>query len=352
MFSRGGSPSRRGVFAALARVCAVAGIAVLVLGFSYAGVGAPRTVPVVTLSSNQPPGGGGAAVNVTLNLTDAPSFEPNAVRIPPNMGVHFTLINTGVLNHTFTLSSVPNYVLPTTWTPTQLNAFFTANLSVSSVTVPAGATAFDNVTLPSSAVAGDSFEFVSVIPYQFQAGMHGFLNLSAVATGPAVVLNVAATDQFRFVPDVLVVNSSTYPVNVDVDATNDGVLPHTWTLEGQANNTLSPSNYTTYFAAHPPLGLAVLTNGGQSNWTNFTISGPGVYEYICEVTGHFLNGMFGFLYVGVAPPANVTPPSTAIVQVGILVGAASLLGVGAIFAVAAAYTGRFPRAPPGTGHHP
>jgi uncharacterized cupredoxin-like copper-binding protein len=350
MFSRDSTASRRRRRSALARVFIVLGLAVLVLGFSYAGVGAPAATRVATFSSNLPPGGGGGTVNYTVNLTDTPSFAPHSLSAPPNSAVHLRLVNTGALAHSFTLSSTPNYVLPTSWDPTQLDAFFTANGSMSNVSVPAGTAVYDNFSLPTSALSGQSFEFVSQIAYQFQAGMHGFLNVSAVATGPGVVLNVAATDAFRFVPDVLAVNATSYPVTVDVDATNDGVLPHTWTLEGQPNYTLLASNYTSYFSAHPPLGLALLNNGGQSNWTNFTVLGPGIYEYICEVTGHFLNGMFGFLYVGVPPPANVTPPSTAIVQEGILVGAASLLGVGAIFAVAASYTGRFPRSPPSGGH--
>jgi uncharacterized cupredoxin-like copper-binding protein len=351
MFSRISTPSRRRRLAALARLFIVLGVVVLLLGVSYAGLGAPRSSGVRTFSSNQPPGGGGNAVNFTVNLTDAPSFAPNALKVPPGMGVHLTLVNTGSIDHTFTLSNAANFVIPTNWTPIQLNAFFTKNGSITNVSVPAGESVLDNVTFPTTAGAGDSFEFVSVDPYQFQAGMHGFLNISAVASGPPVVLNVAATDQFRFVPSVLAVNATTYPINVAVDATNDGVLPHTWTLEGQPNYTLSSSNYTSYFAAHPPLGLAVLNNGGQSNWTNFTIAGPGIYEFICEVTGHFLNGMFGFLYVGVAAPENASAPSTAIVQVGILVGAASLLGVGVIFAVAASYTGRFPRSPPSGEHY-
>ncbi|MCI4360771.1 MAG: hypothetical protein L3J91_03635, partial [Thermoplasmata archaeon] len=240
--------------------------------------------------------------------------------------------------------------LPTTWTPTQVNAFFRANLSIANVSVPPQSTVFTNVSLPSSATTGSSYEIVSVIPYQFQAGMHGFLNVTGGALGPGVVLNIQATDAFRFVPDTLAVNASSYPVTVDVDASNVGVLPHTWTLAAQPNYSLSSSNYSSYFQAHPPLGRAVLQNGGSSNWTNFSVPGPGIYEFICEITGHFLNGMDGFLYVGVAPPANVTPPSTAIVQEGILIGAASLLGIGALFAVAAAYTGRFPRAPPGPSH--
>jgi len=336
----------------VARILSVTGIVVLLLGVSYAGIGAPRAPRIVTFSSGLPPGGGSASVNLTVNLTDSPSFEPSSLKAPPNAVLHLHLKNTGVLNHTFTISTKANFVVPTNWTPTQLDAFFTTNGSIVNISVPAGSTIFTNVSLPGYAVTGESFEIVSVLPYQFQAGMRGFLNVSVGTLGPGVVLDVQATDTFRFVPDALAVNATSYPVTVDVDATNIGVLPHTWTLVAQPNYTLLASNYSTYLQAHPPLGRASLANGGESNWTNFSVAAPGVYEFICEITGHFLNGMFGFLYVGVAPPANATPPSTAIVQVGILVGAASLLGIGAIFALAASYTGRFPRTPPSGGHTP
>jgi len=307
-------------------------------------------MPVSVFSSGLPPGGGSNGVNLTVNLTDAPAFAPNSLTAPPGSFLHLRLTNIGTENHSFTLSSAANYVLPTSWTPTQLDAFFVANASIANVDVPAGATVFFNTSLPTSAVEGTSFEFVSVLPYQFQAGMRGYLNITGGALGPGVVLNVQATDSFRFVPDTLAVNATSYPVTVDVDATNIGALPHTWTLAAQPNYTLLSSNFSTYLQSHPPLGRAVLDNGGSSNWTNFSVSEPGVYEFICEITGHFQNGMFGFLYVGVAPPANATPPSTAIVQEGILIGAASLLGLGAIFAVAAAFVGRFPRTPPGGNH--
>src|SRR5580658_5812380 len=99
MFSRSSSPSLRRPYGALARLFLVLGIAVLVLGFSYAGLGAPRGVPVAVLSTVIPPGGGmSSIVNATINLTDAPSFDPNALHIAANASLHLELVNTGVVN--------------------------------------------------------------------------------------------------------------------------------------------------------------------------------------------------------------------------------------------------------------
>ena len=347
MSSRESTASRRRGYSALARGFGIAGVLLLLGGVSFAGIGAPHAARVVAFSSGPPPGGGGGAVNLTVNLTDRPSFDPHDLVAPPNSVLHLELVNTGAVDHTFTLSSVANDPLPTTLTPTELYAFFAANGSIANVSVPAGTTAFFNASLPSSGVNGDSFEFVSVLPYQFQAGMRGFLNLSGGALGPGVVVSDNATDSFRFVPDVLAVSPTSFPVVVDVRVSNIGAIPHTWTLASQSNVTLTPGNFTSYFQAHPPLGRVVLQNGGQSNWTNFSVAKPGVYEFLCEISGHFLNGMYGFLYVGVAPPAPAAVASSEVVQVGILLGAGSLLGVGVIFAIAASYVGRFPRAPPG-----
>ncbi|MCI4354590.1 MAG: hypothetical protein L3K06_04415, partial [Thermoplasmata archaeon] len=327
----------------------ISGVLLLLFGVSFAGIGGPHAARITIFSSGPPPGGGGGPANLTVNLTDRPSFDPSDLIAPANSVLHLKLVNTGAVDHTFTLSMVPNFLLPSTVTPSELNEFFHANGSIANDTVPAATTVFDNVSLPPTAVNGDSFEFVSVLPYQFQAGMRGFLNISGGALGPGVVVTDNATDSFRFVPDVLAVAPTTFPVTVDVQVSNIGSAPHTWTLAPQSNVTLTPGNFTAYFASHAPMGRVVLQNGGSSNWTNFSVAKPGVYEFLCEISGHFLNGMYGFLYVGVAPPAPVAAPSTEIVQVGLLLGAGSLLGVGIIFAIAASYTGRFPRAPPGSG---
>ncbi|MCI4360772.1 MAG: hypothetical protein L3J91_03640, partial [Thermoplasmata archaeon] len=109
MFSRELIASRRRRLSAVARLLGLVGVAALVLGFSYTGVGAPAGSRAVEFSSGLPPGGGSVSVNLTVNLTDAPSFAPNAVTSPPNGQIHFTLVNTGAINHTFTVSGVRNF---------------------------------------------------------------------------------------------------------------------------------------------------------------------------------------------------------------------------------------------------
>ncbi len=325
----------------------------IVLGLALSALGAliPALPPADlspgarALASGTPPGGSAAAVNLTVNLTDLPSFDPHSLNAPAGAVVHFTFANVGAYPHTFTLSDTPNVVLAANLTPARLAGFFAANGSFVNVSVAPATTEFVNFSVPSG-VAGDSFEFVSLVAYQFQAGMYGFFNVSGAPTGPGITSSLSTTDTFRFVPSDLGVAPTGYPATIDVLVTNDGALPHTFTLDSASNNTLSPGSFTQYFAAHPPkVNVNIPASAGASAWANFTVSAPGIYEFICEVPGHFANGMYGFLYVGVAPPANATAPSTALVQAGVLLGAGSLLGVGVVLAAAAAYTGRFPRSP-------
>ena len=290
-------------------------------------------------------------VNLTVNLTDRPSFSPQFLNVPAGASLSIRLDNLGNYSHTFTLSAKSGAVLSPSWTPAQVSAFFRDNGTLANVSLGGGTQGWANFTLNASAAAPASFEFASVVPYQFQAGMWGFLNLSS--TGPGLLLSENTTNSFSFVPNVLSASPTHYPVTLDVLVTNQGTVPHTFTVSPLSNVTLLPSNFTSYFAQHAPLVSAnVPTIAGGTVWGNLTVTAPGVYQYICEVPGHFASGMFGFLYVGVAPPAPPTPPSTAIVDLGVLVGSAALLGIGALLAVVANFTGRFPRSPGARGGHP
>ena len=291
-----------------------------------------------------------AGPNVTINMTDAPAFVPSGANVPSGSNVTFDLVNEGNYSHSFTLSTVANFKISTALTPDQLNSFFALNGTLANVTVAAHSTGTADVLFPITD-ALDTFEFVSIVPYQFQAGMYGFVNVTS--TGPGVQVQEGTVNTPAFVPDELAANASHFPVVVDVLVTNQGTLPHTFTVVPQSNVTITYSNYTTYFQQHAPLAsVNVPAATGGTVWANFTVGAAGIYMYICEVPGHFQAGMSGLLYVGIPPPPAPPAPSTAIVQGWILVGAGALLGVGAAIAAATAYVGRFPSPPKGSkGHH-
>jgi uncharacterized cupredoxin-like copper-binding protein len=280
------------------------------------------------------------STGLLVNLTDTPRFDPQFLAAPAGSSVTFHLVNQGAIVHTFTMLRQPGVRLNTSWSPVQLDQYFAANGSLTNVSVPAGGQANSTVVFNES-TAFDSFEFVSVVPYQFQAGMFGFMNLTS--TSPGMQTSENTTDSYQFLPAVLVANSTHYPFNLDVLVMNTGNLGHTFTLAGETNVTLTPATYQAYFVAHPPLvNVNVPSGPGSTVWANFTVPGPGIYQYLCEVSGHFANGMTGFLYVGVAPPPSAGPPSTAVVEVWVLVGSGVLLGFGVLAAIVASYAGRFP----------
>ena len=283
----------------------------------------------------------GSTAAFSVNLTDAPAYAPRylnaTVSGAVNVSVH--LHNVGTIAHTFTVSNQSGVALNRSWTPKQLDTYFATNVSLANVNVSGGLSAWANFSLPTS-TAFRSFEFVSTIPYQFQAGMWGFLNLTPA--GPTLVLSENTTNGLQFVPNVLSGGPSVHgSATFDVHVFNLGALSHTFTVSSQANVTLTSTGNFSKFA--PLVNASVPASG--SVWANFTVPGVGVYEYACTVPGHFAGGMYGFLYVGVPVPPPPPSPSTSIVEVPILVGSALLLGIGLSLAFASAYAGRLPKKP-------
>jgi uncharacterized cupredoxin-like copper-binding protein len=285
---------------------------------------------------------------LTINLTDTPRFTPAYVSVPSGSSVTFHLVNQGSFTHSFTLLARAGFVLPTNWTPAQVDQWVANNGSLANVSLAGGAQSNASVAFNAS-TAFDSFEFISLVPYQFQAGMYGFVNVTSSA--PGLVTSDNTTDSYTFAPDILAANATHYPFNLDVLVTNTGNLGHTFTVASQTNVTV-PLSFDGYFAANPPLVSAQVPGGaGSAVWANFTVPGPGVYQFICTIQGHYQNGMSGELYVGVQVPPQPAAPSTAVIQGWILVGSGVLLGVGILLAATTAYMGRFPPPTESSEHH-
>jgi uncharacterized cupredoxin-like copper-binding protein len=333
-----------------ARSLITLGLTLLVVGALLRVAPAPSYAAPRTFDTGGNGGGGTVGTTATINLSDAPSFDPNSIAASSGSAVAVDLVNQGNFTHTFTVSSVANETLNRSWTPGALGLFFHQHLPWVNVSVPAGGSEWANFTVPSD--ASGSFEFVSVVPYQFQAGMAGYLNVTSGAAGAGVTLSEqTSASALAFQPAVLQVNATGYPVHIAVQVSNLGSTGHTWTLVSQAGVNVTPGNFSSYFSAHPPAAsVNVPTTPGVVIWANFTIPAAGTYMYICEIPGHFAAGMFGYLYVGVSPPAVAPPPSTAVVEPLLLVGGAALLGVGVLLALASSFVGRFPPRSP-SGHH-
>jgi uncharacterized cupredoxin-like copper-binding protein len=333
-----------------ARLAVVTGVVLLLAGVAlYPARSGPEIAREIETSAAAP--AAAAPVTITVNATDQPAFDPSTIVGTAGTTLTLSVHNAGAYPHTFTISAVANFTIPAAWSPAQLDAFFAANGSLVNLSLAPGSTAVANLSLPLSD-AGDTFQIVSLTPYQFQSGMAGSFQVAYATSAGAYALTTQTTDSLLFVPASLAIPAAThFPITVSVQVENAGSTLHTFTIEGQENNTLESGNFSTYFQTHPPLAnVNVPTTPGVPVWANFTITAKGAYEFICEVSGHFAHGMYGWLYVGYTPSPPAAPPSTALLDVSFLVGAGALLGLAILLTVVATFVGRFSRPPRGPAH--
>jgi plastocyanin len=120
--------------------------------------------------------------------------------------------------------------------------------------------------------------------------------------GSETVLITVST-AFQFSPSSFVVTPGD-SVTLTVEQLDN--VEHTFTLSAVANFSFNQNVNTTadlqnFFAAHPPLAyFQINSTPGEKQSTTFTAPPLGVYEYVCEIAGHFQAGMFGFMGSGVS----------------------------------------------------
>ena len=161
--------------------------------------GLVRIGPSVGVAQVTPSASGDPTLEV--NLTDAPAFSPNKIQVNAGAQVTFDLANRGNLSHSFTLADQPNVTLDPTWTPSQLDQYFANNGSLANRTLASGGTASVTVNFTGRYSSG-TFEFVSVVPYQFQAGMSGTVTVTPQPGGNATTTD-NTTDSLTYVPQNL-----------------------------------------------------------------------------------------------------------------------------------------------------
>jgi plastocyanin len=125
-------------------------------------------------------------------------------------------------------------------------------------------------------------------------------------------LNVTAVANYGFQPDTF----ENVPTNatITVTFTDDDVLQHSFAIVGWADhqipNSDSDSQLGQVLATYPPLDYALVNGKGDVNITSFhSPATPGWYEFVCNVTGHFQLGMYGFIAFGENLPTNLTLPT-------------------------------------------
>ena len=157
-------------------------------------------------------------------------------------------------------------------------------------------------------------------------------------------INISAVGQYGYSPPSL----SQVPTDatITVTFTDQSQMAHTFTIIGK-EGWVVPASYGTdqinqLAYGHSPSALenANVSSYGAVNVTTFLSPGPGWYEFLCTVSGHFQLGMYGFIAFGMNLPANLTTQNrtgiggglTLTEEDGILIG---IIGVVAILAIVA-----------------
>lgn len=159
-------------------------------------------------------------------------------------------------------------------------------------------------------------------------------------TSGSASISIAAVANYAYEPDSI----GNVPLNatITVTFTDDDVLPHTFNISSREGFRI-PNDYTAaqlneLFSEYPPLYAVTVSFQGDVSVGHFTSpSAPGWYEFVCNESGHFSEGMYGFIAFGEPVPSNLTPPthgseipiagSALIAALGVVVIAAILVVV-------------------------
>ncbi len=137
--------------------------------------------------------------------------------------------------------------------------------------------------------------------------------LGPQAVGESASISIAAVSNFGYQPDTI----GNVPLNatITVTFTDADVLPHTFNISSREGFKI-PDNYTAaqlnqLFDQYHALYAAEVSYEGDVSVGTFTSpSAPGWYEFICNESGHFAEGMYGFIAFGEPVPSNLTQHGT------------------------------------------
>jgi len=123
-------------------------------------------------------------------------------------------------------------------------------------------------------------------------------------------INISATGDYGYTPPYL----QQVPTNatITVTFTDKSDMAHTFTIINKEGwvvpKTDSPAQISTLAYGTPSSNLdnANVSGPGDVNVTTFESPGPGWYEFVCTVSGHFQLGMLGFVAFGMNLPSNLT----------------------------------------------
>ncbi|HYA58498.1 MAG TPA: sulfocyanin-like copper-binding protein [Thermoplasmata archaeon] len=230
--------------------------------------------------------------------------------------VTFTDKDPANLAHSFNISDREGFEIPSSYTTAQLNHLF----GVYGTMYAAYDTSLGDVSVGrfQSPSTPGWYEFVCNVPGQFQQGMYGFIafgeNLPANLTPATYPLNVSAVADYGYLPETF----QQVPLNATIVVTftdEDPVdMAHSFNISNVEGFEI-PNDYTAaqlnhLFGVYGTMYAAYDDGLGDVSVGRFhSPPTPGWYEFVCNVSGHFQQGMYGFIAFGENLPGNLTLPS-------------------------------------------
>lgn len=152
----------------------IAGLLCLIVAASWGHVPAPHLANLTTIRD-------ATSDSVTITVGNVFAFSPNYFEVNPGDSVTVTVVQTGSLAHTFTLSRVANFnFTPAQNTTSQLIAFFALHPPLVNLNISGTA---GNMATTFTAPAKGTYQFVCLQAGHFQSGMNGVMG-SGVPVGP------------------------------------------------------------------------------------------------------------------------------------------------------------------------
>jgi len=133
---------------------------------------APGTMAVSAHPANAlAPVGDRAAESVTVDImaTQDISFVPDSFTVLPGEAVTLVVTQGADFEHTFTLSSVANFTLPSSDTPSEVAAFFNAHAPIVNLSLGSTVGSQHTVTFTAPSTPGN-YEFVCLVHFPQMTG--------------------------------------------------------------------------------------------------------------------------------------------------------------------------------------
>jgi plastocyanin len=143
---------------------------------------APGAAATPLFSTNSAPSLAPSSVTIDITATTGISFAPSSFTVSPGESVTVVVTQAANFDHTFTLSSVANFTIPSTDSPSQLAAFFNAHPPLVNLSLGSTAGSQHTATFTAPSTPG-TYEFLCLIHFPQMTGVMTDSSSSASSGG-------------------------------------------------------------------------------------------------------------------------------------------------------------------------